>query len=99
MSIINGIKFTVMPIYQHYKGEHYWLMGSCQRHGTREVMAVYRSLRTGEDWIRPLDEFNAFITKDGKYTPRFRKCPKEEEPMYWGILYELNATNRENGKD
>lgn len=59
--------------YQHYKGNHYEVIGVAQHSETREELVVYRALY-GEYglWVRPLQMFLETVVVDGQTVPRFK---------------------------
>ncbi|CDQ41879.1 DUF1653 domain-containing protein [Virgibacillus salexigens] len=66
-------KALLNQVYQHYKGALY-IVDSVARHTeTGEQMVVYRSLDTGQQWVRPKDMFLDIIQKEEGYTFRFTK--------------------------
>lgn len=60
-------------LYQHYKGDFYRVITTCNLSEEREtVMVVYRSMKYGSRWARPLTMFQEIVTwPDGKRRPRF----------------------------
>lgn len=58
--------------YQHYKGNHYEVIGVAKHSETLEEMVVYRALYGERDlWVRPLKMFTEEIEVAGKKQPRF----------------------------
>lgn len=43
--------------WKHYKGEYYCLVTVAINESTQEVMAVYRNLKSGIQFVRPMSEF------------------------------------------
>jgi hypothetical protein len=63
--------------YKHFKGGEYLVLGT-GRHSeepTKEFV-IYKSLKTGCLWIRPLEMFLEYIDKDGYKGPRFQLTNK-----------------------
>lgn len=66
------------PVFRHYKGMDYVIMGYARHTETRELMVVYRSTlsRDGDTaWVRPSDMFFDSKTPDG----RLRFAPLQGE--------------------
>jgi len=59
--------------YEHYKGDHYEVLGVARHSETREYLVVYRALY-GEYglWVRPYEMFIENVEKNGKTLPRFK---------------------------
>jgi len=59
--------------YEHYKGDHYEVLGVARHSETREYLVVYRALY-GEYglWVRPYEMFIENVEIDGKTLPRFK---------------------------
>lgn len=59
--------------YQHYKGQHYQVLGFGQHSETREELVFYRALYGDFGlWARPLDMFFENVFVDGQSTERFK---------------------------
>ena len=56
-------------IYRHFKGNLYKVIGFAKHSETLEDMVVYRSLKTGDNWVRPMSMWNEVV--DDKGTLRF----------------------------
>jgi cyclomaltodextrinase len=59
-------------IYQHYKGNHYQVIEVALHSETLEKMVVYRALKDGGVWVRPLSMFLESIKFDDTTMPRFK---------------------------
>ena len=59
--------------YEHYKGNHYEVIGLAKYSDTLEEMVIYKQ-RYGDGglWVRPLQMFFEDIEIDGKKVPRFK---------------------------
>lgn len=58
--------------YQHYKGQHYSVVGFATHSETLETMVLYVPLYgEGGYWVRPLTMFTETIQADGKELSRF----------------------------
>ena len=59
--------------YEHYKGDHYEVLGVARHSETLEYLVVYRALY-GEHalWVRPYDMFIENVEVNGKTVPRFK---------------------------
>jgi len=66
---------TTIPTgrYQHYKGNHYTVLGVARHSETEEELVVYRQ-EYGERslWVRPKPMFLETVEVDGRTMPRFR---------------------------
>ncbi len=60
-------------VYRHFKGALYEVIGVAKHSETGENMVVYRSLDTGDMYVRPVDMFTSDIDKD-KYPDVKQKC-------------------------
>ncbi len=59
--------------YQHYKGQHYQVIGVGRHSESKEAMVFYRALYGDFGlWARPLDMFCENVIVEGKKVPRFR---------------------------
>lgn len=65
------------PIYRHYKGKEYDMIGIAYHSETMEKLVIYRGrytdpkLGTNPMFARPKDIFFGTVTIDGKIVPRF----------------------------
>lgn len=60
-------------IYEHYKGNRYYVFGVAKHSETLEEMVVYRALYgNGDTWVRPLSMFTEDVEVEGERIPRFR---------------------------
>lgn len=60
-------------LYQHYKGNHYRVLGVCRHSETLETAVVYQSLYGDYGlWVRPVAMFQETIEYQGVSQPRFR---------------------------
>jgi len=67
---------TIAPgVYEHYKGEKYFVLGLSRNTETNEVCVVYRPLYE-TDWPQLVHRnarmFFETVTVDGQQVPRFR---------------------------
>jgi hypothetical protein len=58
--------------YKHYKGNLYTIIGFAKHSETGEDMIIYKSIKTGETWVRPRVMWNEIVDKNG--TLRFTLC-------------------------
>lgn len=66
------MKSIARGIYQHYKGQHYEVLGCAKHSETTEDLVVYRALYGDYGlWVRPLDMFTETIEIDGSIKARF----------------------------
>lgn len=67
------------PIYRHYKGKEYDMIGIAFHSETMEELVIYRArytdpkLGSNPMFARPKDMFFGEVTVDGKTIPRFIK--------------------------
>lgn len=62
-----------LGIYQHYKGNHYHVVGIARHSESLEEIVVYQSLYGDYGmWVRPLSLFQESITFNGQTIPRFK---------------------------
>ena len=57
--------------YRHFKGGEYELVSIAKNSETLEDMAVYRSLKDGVVWVRPLSMWEERVEHEGKTVFRF----------------------------
>lgn len=58
--------------YRHYKGNEYRVIGVARHSETEEELVVYRCLYGDHSlWVRPLADFCATVTVEGRCEPRF----------------------------
>lgn len=65
-------EINIGKTYRHYKGNLYEIIGFAKHSETTEEMVIYRSLKNGETWVRPIKMWNE--TVDEKGTLRFTLC-------------------------
>ncbi len=51
-------------VYRHFKGSLYEVIGVAKHSETGEKMVVYRSLNTGDIYVRPIDMFTSDVDTD-----------------------------------
>ena len=67
--------------YQHYKGNHYEVLGVARHSETEEEMVVYRALYGGMGlWVRPLSMFTECVPHEGVCIKRFEYIGDNDEP-------------------
>lgn len=67
------------PIYRHYKGSFYQVLGECFNSETLEEMVVYQALYgENEVWVRPKKMFFENVEVNGEFVPRFKKASIED---------------------
>lgn len=66
-------------IYQHYKGNHYRVLGTVTHSETEEHLVLYQPLY-GEQklWVRPLAMFTEQVDHAGGGVPRFKWVAEDE---------------------
>lgn len=70
-------------LYQHYKGDYYRVITPGRLSEERDTWCVvYKSLKLGHVWIRPLTMFTELVPwPDGHMRPRFRLADKLPQGM------------------
>jgi hypothetical protein len=59
--------------YEHFKGNHYEVLGLAKHSETLEELVLYKALYgKGEMWVRPIKSFLEKVEKDGKKVKRFK---------------------------
>jgi hypothetical protein len=58
-------------VYKHFKGGLYLVVDVAKHSETGEKMVVYRSLKTGELWVRPIEMFLGYKEINGEKVRRF----------------------------
>jgi hypothetical protein len=58
-------------VYKHFKGGLYLVIDVAKHSETGEKMVVYRSLKTGELWVRPIEMFLGYKEINGEKVRRF----------------------------
>ena len=62
-----------LGLYQHYKGNHYHVIGLCRHSETLEESVVYQALyRDYGLWVRPLKIFLEKVEFNNETVPRFQ---------------------------
>lgn len=61
-------------VYEHYKGNHYEVIGVGCHTETEETVVIYRPLYESDVqyWVRPYAMFTENVTIDGVIQPRFK---------------------------
>lgn len=68
-------------LYQHYKGNHYEVLGTARHSETEEELVVYRALYgEGGLWVRPLQMFTECVPCEGGCIKRFEYMGEADEP-------------------
>lgn len=58
--------------YEHYKGQHYRVIGVARHSETLEEVVIYQALYGDHDmWVRPVGMFTESVEVDGAQRPRF----------------------------
>jgi hypothetical protein len=62
-----------LGLYEHFKGNHYKVLGIARHSETLEELVVYQA-QYGESrlWVRPLKNFEELVEIGGHKVPRFR---------------------------
>lgn len=66
-------------VYQHYKGNLYYVLAIGKHSESLEDLVVYVSLYKNPEsqiWVRPLSMFNQTVEYQNKIIPRFKKVAK-----------------------
>jgi hypothetical protein len=60
-------------IFEHFKGEHYFVIGTGEHTETGEMIVCYQPVMLPTKFLfRPLDMWNEVVEYEGKQVPRFR---------------------------
>ena len=65
-------------IYQHFKGDVYFVQGVAEHSETHERLVIYFPLDRFPDWkvwVRPLAMFQEEVEVEGQRVPRFLRIP------------------------
>ncbi len=70
-----------LGVYQHYKGNHYEVLGVARHSETEEELVVYRALYGARElWVRPLALFMQCVPLEGVCIRRFEYIGDSGEP-------------------
>jgi len=73
---------SAKTVYRHYKGGRYEVVTLATYSETYEPMVVYRSLDTGNVFVRPSERFFGMVTVDSGEVRRFqRETPASAGPV------------------
>ena len=78
--VLSLIRGNVMKnkIYQHYKGNFYEVLEFGLHSETLEVMVIYRSLKDGKIWVRPISMWDEEVIVNGEKVKRFTYIKDKE---------------------
>lgn len=65
-------------IYQHYKGNFYEVLEIGLHSETLEEMVIYRSLKDGKIWVRPILMWDEEVIVNGEKVKRFTYIKDKE---------------------
>jgi hypothetical protein len=65
-------------IYQHYKGNFYEVLEIGLHSETLEEMVIYRSLKDGKIWVRPISMWDEEVIVNGEKVKRFTYIKDKE---------------------
>ena len=65
-------------IYQHYKGNFYEVLEIGLHSETLEEIVIYRSLKDGKIWIRPISMWDEEVIVNGEKVKRFTYIKDKE---------------------
>jgi hypothetical protein len=61
-----------LGLYRHFKGNEYELIHIAKdSEAEGRLLAIYKSVKDGTVWARPLDMFFETVERDGRKFPRF----------------------------
>lgn len=82
--------------YRHCKGGNYELLLTGKMESDEKEVAIYKSLKNGMVWVRPMDEFNVRFTPMPKLYPEQEvpATPKNEDEFVWGQEVEASSDNQ-----
>ena len=78
-------------IYKHFKGNLYELLFIAKNSETEEDMVVYKSLRNGTMWVRPLSMWEELVERGGKTYQRFTYVGGNDEEKDNNSVNTINA--------
>lgn len=65
-------------IYQHYKGNFYEVLEIGLHSETLEEIVIYRSLKDGKIWVRPISMWDEEVIVNGEKVKRFTYIKDKE---------------------
>lgn len=69
-------------IYRHYKGDEYELFEIAKSSENKEELAIYRSLKDGQVWARPLSMWKEEVEAGAEKKPRFEFLREPENDSF-----------------
>lgn len=69
---MNPSSYIKAGLYQHFKGNEYYVFGTAMHSENEEVMVIYApNQKRRELWVRPLSMFVEFVKTEGGEVQRF----------------------------
>ena len=78
-------------IYKHFKGNLYEVLFIAKNSETEEDMVVYKSLRNGTMWVRPLSMWEELVERGGKTYQKFTYVEVNDEEKDNNSVNTINA--------
>lgn len=70
---MNPLGYVNAGLYQHYKGNQYYVFGTAKHSENEEVMVIYApNHKRRELWVRPLSMFTELVKTDAGELQRFK---------------------------
>ncbi|MDP3837187.1 MAG: nucleotide exchange factor GrpE [bacterium] len=92
-----------LGIYQHYKGDEYELFEIAKNSENKEEVAIYRSVKDGQVWARPLSMWKEEVEVGEEKKPRFEFLREPEndsfEQKYLRALADYQNQIKQTSKD
>ncbi|PKM89202.1 nucleotide exchange factor GrpE [Candidatus Falkowbacteria bacterium HGW-Falkowbacteria-2] len=71
-----------LGIYRHYKGDEYELFEIAKSSESKEEIAIYRSVKDGQVWARPISMWKEEVEVDDAKKPRFEYLREAENDSF-----------------
>ncbi len=84
--------------YRHFMGGEYEVTAIARHSETGEAMVVYRSVRSGDTWVRPADMWNETLERNGKTYRRFYALDRIRRVEEYERLFEEATACPDAGK-
>lgn len=92
-----------LGIYRHYKGDEYELFEIAKNSENKEEVAIYRSVKDGQVWVRPLSMWKEEVEVGEEKKPRFEFLREPEndsfEQKYLRALADYQNQIKQASKD
>lgn len=69
---MSSLGYIKTGVYQHFKGNHYYVFGTAKHSENEEVMVVYAPNEKRRDlWVRPISMFTELVNTEAGEVQRF----------------------------